>query len=287
LKSIRAVLREPLVHFLLAGAAIFGVYAVVHRPAPKDPADRSIRITQGDIEQLRQGWLSQWQRLPSETELQDLVANRVKEEVLSREALQLGLDRDDLIVRRRLAQKFEFLSQDLIGVREPTEADLNAFLARHADRYQVPTLLNFSQVYISQDRGRKSPEEDANKILEQLRAGTDASTVGDPSILEAEVRNRAEDEVSRQFGGSFAAGVVTLEPGVWSGPLRSVYGWHLVKARPRSPGRAPALAEIRAAVVKDWNDEQSRSANEDLLRRLRARYDITIETTPLPAEALR
>lgn len=285
--SLRTILREPLVHFILAGAAIFGIYTVVHKPAPPDPADRKIRITQGDIEQLRRGWLSQWQRPPTPAELQDLVANRVKEEVLSREALQLGLDRDDLIVRRRLAQKFEFLSQDLLAVREPTDADLTAFLAEHTDRFQVRTLLNFSQVYLSQDRGRKAPEEDAKNVLDQLRAGADPATLGDPSILESEVHNRAEDEVSRQFGGSFAAGVVQLEPGVWSGPLRSVYGWHLVKAAPRSPGRLPALAEIRSAVAKDWTDEQRRQANEDLLRRLRGRYDITIETIPLPAEAHR
>ena len=287
MKLPRHLLREPLLHFVLAGASIFGLYSLVHRPAPPDTTDRRIRISAGDIEQLRRGWFSQWQRPPSQAELQDLVANRVKEEILSREALQLGLDRDDLIVRRRLAQKFEFLSQDLIAVRDPSDADLNAYLAAHTDRYKVPTLLTFTQVYISLDRGRQAPEEDARKVLEQLRAGINPSTLGDPSILEAEVAAGTEEQVSRQFGGTFAAAVVKLDPGVWSGPWRSVYGWHLVKTAPRSIGRLPALTEVREAVVKDWTEDQRREANAELLRRLRGRYDITLETIPLPAEAHR
>jgi hypothetical protein len=286
-KRVAKVLQEPLLHFILAGAAIFGCYALVRRPAPADPANRAIRITEGDIEQLRRGWFSQWQRLPSPAELQDLVANRVREEVLSREALRFGLDRDDLIVRRRLAQKCEFLFHDLAPIKDPSDADLTAYLRAHARRYGSPTLLNFSQIYFSLDRGRADPEEDARRALESLLSGADPSMLGDPSLLETEVRDRSEEQVSRQFGGAFAVAVAKTGPGTWAGPLRSAYGWHLVKSGPRTPGQTPGLADVRGAVSRDWADDQRRAANEELLRRLRSRYDISIETVSPSPEARR
>lgn len=270
------IVREPLLHFVLAGAAIFGVYAAVRKPAPPDPTGRAIRITAGDLEQLRRGWFSQWQRMPSPAELQDLIALRVREEVLSREALKLGLDRDDVIVRRRLAQKFDFLTQDLIPVREPSDVELTAYLDAHADRYQTRTLMNFSQVYFSPER-RPSSEEEAREALRALRAGGDPRSIGDPTLLESEVRDETQDQVSRQFGGAFATAVLDLEPGIWSGPVRSTYGWHLVRAVSRSSGKAPPLAEVRSAVARDWAGDQRRAANDDLIRRLQGRYQITIE----------
>jgi hypothetical protein len=278
-------LHEPLLHFLILGAAIFAVARLVGGPGEGRP-DR-IALTAGDVEQLSAGFERTWQRPPTEQELAALVEERVREEVYYREALALGLDRDDTIVRRRLRQKMEFLSDDL-AVTEPTDRELEAWLRANPERFRIPPRMAFRQVFLSRERRGDRVRADAERLLATLRAGDgggDPAALGDPLPLPADVSGLSEGEVARLFGADFAARLFALEPGVWEGPVESAYGVHLVFVRERSPGRDPALAEVREELTREWIAERRSRAREDLYRELRARYDVRIDVPEARAGA--
>jgi hypothetical protein len=272
-------LAEPLLHFLVLGAALFGLYALTRTPDSAPPPTR-ITITAGTLEQLCATWFRQWQRPPTAEELQGLIAAHIREEMLYREALALGLDRDDTIVRRRLAQKFEFLTNDLAASRPPTDGELEAFFAQQRERYRVAMRLSFSHLYFSTDRRGPAAERDARDALARLRADPTpgvAAEAGDPSLLADTYRDTSVDDIGQLFGREFAAAAGQAEPGAWQGPMASSYGWHLVYVHERVTARLPELAEVREQVQRDWFDAQRRSANENALQRLQARYQVVIE----------
>jgi hypothetical protein len=260
---------------------LFALYAIFNQA--DQPSLQRIEVTAGDIQHLQTAWERQWRRPPTATELQGLIEVHIREEVLYREALAMGLDRDDTIVRRRLAQKFEFLMQDMAALRQPTDTELAIFFAAQGDRYRVPVRLSFTHVYFNAHLRGPAAEHDARETLAQLRAAPEeasAAELGDPSLLEFHQRRKTADEVGQLFGGDFAATLMTLTPGDWHGPLASAYGWHLVQLQERTPPRLPGLAEVQDRVQQDWADEQRRQTNAALLQRLRKRYDIVVE--PLP-----
>jgi len=278
-------LREPLVHFLVLGTAIFALAHLVGDPGDGRP-DR-IALSAGDVEQLATGFERTWQRAPTAEELAGLVEDRIREEVYYREALALGLDRDDTIVRRRLRQKMEFLSEDLAAT-EPTGAELEAWLRANPERFRIPPRTAFRQVFLSRERRGDRVRADAERLLATLRAGdggVDPAALGDPLPLPAEGSDLSESEVARLFGTGFAARLFALEPGGWEGPVESAYGVHLVFARERSPGRDPELAEVREAVAREWIAERRSRAREDFYRELRERYDVRIAIPEARADA--
>lgn len=284
--SMKRLLAEPLLHFLLIGAALFGLQALLQPRQVEVPSARRIVISQGDLERLRLTWQRQWQQPPTVEEWQGLLEAHIREEILYREALALGLDRDDTIVRRRLAQKFEFLTQDLAASGPPTDAVLASFFEQHRERYRVATRLSFSHVYFNHDRHGSATEQVVQEALTYLRAGTAHEVppaLGDPFILDHELRQKTTDEIEQMFGQAFAGAIANVTPSTWQGPLASGYGWHLVKVEERTPARLPELAEVRDQVQRDWADAQRRMANEEVMARLRARYEIVI---PEPATAL-
>jgi peptidyl-prolyl cis-trans isomerase C len=277
---MKKLFKEPLLHFLLIGAALFGLQALLQPRQPEAPAARRIVISQGELERLRLAWQMQWQRPPTVEEWQGLLEAHIREEVLYREALALGLDRDDTIVRRRLAQKFEFLTQDLAASRPPTDAELASFFEQHRERYRVATRLSFSHVYFNPDRRGPAIERDAQGALTRLLAEPAheaAAELGDPFLLDHELRQKTTDEVERMFGRAFAEAVVNAAPGIWQGPITSGYGWHLVKVDERTAARLPDLVEVQNQVQRDWADAQRRTANEEVISRIRARYEVVIQ----------
>jgi hypothetical protein len=189
------------------------------------------------------------------------------------------LDRDDTVVRRRLAQKLEFLTEDVAAAREPTDAELAAYFEANRERYRIPPRISFTQVYFSLDRRGVAAEHDAGLALAGLRAGspaTAASGFGDGSMLDDTYREKTPQEIDAAFGVDFAAAVSTHEPGTWFGPVASGYGLHLVRIDARISATLPALSEIKARVRADWSYEQRRQANDAIYRRLLERYAVVI-----------
>jgi peptidyl-prolyl cis-trans isomerase C len=285
---MKKLFKEPLLHFLLIGAALFGLQALFQPRQLEAPGARRIVISQGDLERLRLTWQMQWQRPPTVEEWQGLVEAHIREEVLYREALALGLDRDDTIVRRRLAQKLEFLTQDLAASRPPSDAELASFFEQHRERYRVAMRLSFSHVYFNPDRRGPAIEQRVQEALTRLRADTApeaAADLGDPFLLDHELRQKTTDEVEQMFGRTFAEAVVNVATGTWQGPLASGYGWHLVKVDERTAARLPELAEVQDQVRRDLADAQRRMVNEEVFARVRARYEIVIqEPATIPPE---
>jgi hypothetical protein len=272
------LLREPLVHFLLLGAVLFGVFALVGDRGSAQTG--RIVVTPGHLEHLTVSFTRTWQRPPTAQELAGLLDDYIREEVLYREAVAMGLDRDDTIVRRRLRQKLEFLTEETAETAPPTEADLQVFLQQHLDAFRVEPRLAFQHVYLSRNRRGDATDTEARQLLAQLATGdaaTDTAALGDPFLLPPEFALSSRSEIARLFGNGFATQLQHLEPGRWAGPIESGYGLHLVYIRERVDGRVLALAEVREAVQREWFAARRKAVNEQFYQRLRARYTVVVE----------
>jgi hypothetical protein len=272
------MLREPLLHFLLLGTAIFVAFHWMAGDTTTKQGE--IVVTQGQIEHLAAGFTRTWQRPPSAEELDGLIRDYVREEVAAREAVVLGLDRDDTIIRRRLRQKLEFVSEDLAALAEPTDAELRVYLKEHADAFRTEPRFTFSQVYLDPQRHGGNLARDTAQLLVQLQqAGShaDGAALGDSFLLEHRFEAVSAGEVAKQFGEKFAAKLGELTPGQWQGPVESGYGVHLVLVSERTQGRVPELAEVRDAVRREWANAHRLEAKEKFYQALLQRYTVTIE----------
>lgn len=265
--------REPLVHFLLIGAALFVLYGLVSDDVP-DSDDR-IEITDGTVARLTEGWLKTWQRPPTEAELRGLIDGHIREEVLVREAFALGLDADDVIIRRRLAQKMEFITEDLGRMVEPQDSDLQQFYDEHPEMFREPARLSFRLIYFNTD-SRADAATDAKRLLEALRAGqaVDPVTAGDRLMLDANYERVTERDVSRVLGTKFAAALFATKASGWQGPFESGYGLHLAEISDRRAARLPEFAAVREAVTAAWLDAEQRRMEQAVFERLKSRYEI-------------
>lgn len=284
---MKKILREPLLHFLLLGAAIFAVYGLVSKRSSGEPG--KIVISAGQVAAMAEGFARTWRRPPTRAEIEGLIRDRVKEEVYSREAMALGLDKDDTIIRRRLRQKMEFVTDDVAALAEPTDDELSAFLKAHVDRFRVQRQFTFNQIYLNPERRGENLERDTEQLLAQLQQAGDKADVpelGDPFLLEHKFESLPASEVVKQFGDKFTAKLGELSPRRWQGPLESGYGVHLVWISERTEGRVPALAEVRDAVRREWANARRLEANEKFYQELLKRYVVTIER-PKPAEEKR
>jgi hypothetical protein len=278
---LRKLIKEPLLHFLVLGALLFGVYAWMNRGDP--PQAGRIVVTKGQIESLRLTFNRVWQRPPTPSEMDGLIKDYIREEVLAREATKLGLDLDDIVIRRRLRQKMEFIANDLVVPPKPTEAQLEEFLTKHPDLFRVEPQLTVRQIYLNPAQRDAALPRDAARMLAELnRPGTTADfrTLGDATMLTSELVDVPVSEVVRQFGEDFAKQVKQLPTGRWQGPITSGYGDHLVFVAERTLGRMPALGEIRDQVAREWVDARRRDENERFYEKLLKRYVVTIEGEP-------
>lgn len=274
-RSPRVWLREPLLHFLVIGAALFALYRLV---GERDTAPGAIIVSEAQVEALAQSFARTWMRPPTAAEVRGLVDDYVKEEIYYREAIALGLDQDDTVIRRRLRQKMEFISDDVAAAREPTEADLAEFLRSNAESFADPPALSFRQVFFSSDRRGASAVSDARQGLARLAAvPSEAVPAGDPTLLPAQMSGASSREVANVFGEAFAAELEGAPLERWVGPFESPFGAHLVWISARTPGRVPPLAEIRPAVVREWQAVQQRNGNDALYEALRRKYEVRIE----------
>jgi hypothetical protein len=270
----RKLAREPLLHFLLIGAGLFVLFDAMNGPAT-DPPNRIV-VSAGQVEQLAERFSQTWMRPPSEQEMTALIDGHLRDEVYYREAVALGLDQDDRVIRRRLRQKLEFIFEDVAALQEPTDAELTAFMHEHREQFLRPPQLSFRQVYLSYDQ-RPDLNADAKEILARLRAGEDPERLGDRIMLADEFPLVSQTDIERRFGDEFARQLVVVPPGVWTGPLMSGFGGHLVRVSARVEGRMPELAEVREKVQGDWELARRNELKEATFRKLLENYEVVLE----------
>jgi len=313
---MKQILKEPLVHFLVLGALLFGAYAWLNRGASGTAVNRAgtVRVTTNEVAWLKATWARQWQREPTRDELRGLVTEYLKEELLAREARTMGLDENDLIVRRRLAQKLEFLVQDTSRLADPTEDDLRRFYAANPERFAESARVSFTHVYFSRDR-RKDAAADARAALAVLsrtdvaQASQPASSggipaassesergrsenpqagkpalhdLGDRLLIDPEILNADEQTVSAQFGKEFAGAVFALQPDAWHGPIESGYGLHLVRVSESKPAKRREFADVKTQVLEHWREQRQREDNEKYFAGLLKKYDVVVDENLKP-----
>lgn len=283
--AVKPWLREPLLHFIVIGIALFAAYAYVERGRGPVESSKTIQLTLDDLGRMYLYFESQWRRPPTPQELNGLVESKVQQEVLYREALAMGLDKDDEIVKRRMAQKMQFLAEDVAAAREPTTAELRSWFDKHSAMFAQPPRLSFRHLYFSPDRRGARAREDATKALVKLAGqpvdATIAGSLADPFMFQDYYRDRAPDYLGKEFGPQFALAVAKLAPASWQGPIESGFGWHLVFVDTVIPGRVPAFEEIEAEVKTAWLSEQKALAWQKAYKEMRAKYTVLL---PAPAE---
>ena len=274
---MRRLIKEPLVHFLLLGAVLFGIGIL--RGEGSGPATNRIAVTPGAVERLIEGFRLTWQRPPTESEFKGLVEEYLKEEVLYREGLAMGLDRDDQIIRRRMRQKLEFLTADLVESIDPTEAELREYYDLNPDRYRRDAVLGFTQVYFRQQDDVERARSRASAVLEALRAEPEADTeaMGDPFMYPPVYRDVSERELLGMYGDEFATQLVVLPVGEWSGPVTSAFGVHVVHLEALELGGRYELHEVRDAVYRDLVYARTRDTEQRYFEGLLSQYTVTVE----------
>jgi len=273
-------LREPLLHFLFIGAAIYLLFGAFAETAPEE-TDKTIVVSAGEVEWMQTSWQKRWNRPPTPQELDGLIQQYIRETVLYREALTMGLNKHDQVIRRRLAMKLEFLAKDLVALTPPTDEELVAYFDAHQDRYQEPVLYTFTQIFFDPDKRGNATLEDAEAIKATLMARgdaiEDAGALGDDFMLQSYYPEKDPLEIQKLFGSGFTESLMDLTPGQWHGPVLSGYGTHLVYVSSIHEPSPPVFAQVREQVVQDWTSERSEELNEQFYANLRDNYTIVIE----------
>jgi hypothetical protein len=271
-------IREPLFHFLVLGAAIFAVHGLITRHQTDKPGE--IVVTQAAVENLITGFTRTWQRPPTEDELQGLVRDYIREEAAYREALALGLDRDDMIVRRRLRQKLEFVSDGLATRTEPSDAELQSFLQAHRETFQTEPRFSFQQIYFNPQLHGENLHRDVARVRDALQhsgSHVHENELGDPFLLQRTFENVPLPDLKKTFGDQFASAISALLVGSWQGPIESGYGVHLVYVTKHADSHLPALTEVREQVHREYLDAKRREATDKFYEALLGRYSVRIE----------
>ena len=273
------ILKEPLLHFLILGTVLFAVYewGAAGRAANVSQIEEIV-ITEGRIYSLTQKFEKVWMRPPTEQELEGLIEGHIREDILYREALAMGLDRDDVIVRRRMRQKIEFLSEDIAKLEVPDEDALKAFLVTHPEKFRNSTRYSFRQVYLNANDRGQSVKAHAQDILAKLRKQDgNAVNAGDRFMIKHSFKNETDREIERTLGSQFLKSLCETPQGSWQGPIVSGFGLHLVHISERIDGEVPELPEIRDIVMLEWTAVKRKETNEAFYQMLRDRYKVTVE----------
>jgi len=265
-----------MLHFVLIGIALFAAY---QWRAPADSDGSRIVVTQGVVDDLVTQHVAAKGREPSSAELNHLVESYVRDEILYREGVKLGLDRDDLVVKRRVRQKIELIAEEEASTQAPTDAELSAYLAANPARFLQPAVVTFDQVFLGEPTRGPAVVPAVSVTREALRKGADPQELGKPTLLPSRMTQTAADLVARDFGDVFAAALVKAPIGEWTGPIDSSFGSHYVRVSDRTPAAAPALAAVREQVAREWENERRQRARADAYARMRGEYEVSLEAT--------
>jgi len=271
-------LREPLLQFLVIGLVLFAGYGVWNRDADQRVQPGRIELTADDLRQMSIAWLAQGRPPLTEEQMQALVDARVREEILYREALALGLDKDDVIVRRRMAQKMEFLFEDVAALREPTGEELRTWFQTNAERFTRPARATFRHLYFSPDRRGANARENGARALAKIAGkpmdAPEATALADPFMFQDYYGDRTPEDVRKLFGPGFARALFAVAPGAWAGPIESGYGWHVVWVDAMTPAHVPAFEEVEQEVKTAWLEDRRAEMREKTSEGMRARYTV-------------
>jgi hypothetical protein len=269
---------EPLVQFVALGALLFLLWPfVADRVATRS---NRIVIPAGEMQRAIDIFYQTHLRPPDQDELGALAEQQIEMEVYYREGLALGLDRNDEIIRRRIRQKLEFMTEDITDAAEPSEAELQRFLVEHAADFGAEKAIAFSQVYLNPDRHGAALKSDAERLLAHLNSAdgrldyaADSDVLPVPNDFEATPLHA----IAAMFGDEFTATLAHQRAGLWVGPIRSGYGEHLVLVRDMREGKMPDLAQVRSRVLEEWHLAERKAANQRAYQRMRAKYLISVE----------
>ena len=267
-------LREPLLHFALIGALLFVAYGRMH---PAGVGGQRIVVSQAVVDDLARQHQARWLRPASAQELASAVEAHVHDEILYREGLALGLERDDPVIKRRVRQKLEIMSEEQLARAAPTDAELAAYLARNAARFMRPASVSFEQVFFSGAVPVAEVERNVAAARTALARGADPARLGQPTMLPHSAEQVSVELIARDFGAAFAAKLARLPVGEWTGPVASALGAHLVKITARTPAALPPLEAVRQQVAREWENERRERSRTESYRQMRARYDVVIE----------
>ena len=273
---LRSVLQQPLVHFLLLGALIFVAFSVLEGDDGAVQED-VIVVDLETVRQLSASYENTWRRKPNDTELAGLIDDYIREEVLVREAEAFGLDENDVIIRRRLRQKMEFLVESAVAALQPSDEELEAFFKSKVEGYTRAGRIALEQVFV----GAEADGAKIDAIKVALESGTDSATVGERSLLPPNTPLTTRTAIDGTFGTGFYAAVSDLPEGVWSGPVRSGYGLHLVRIIKREDARVPQFEEVRERLEHDWRKDKTAELSNKEYQRMLSRFSVK---RPDPAE---
>jgi PPIC-type PPIASE domain len=271
------LLREPLLHFFVLGAALFWLYGWVS--AGRSAVPNEIVVSRGQLTNLKEQFERVWQRPPSAQELQGLVDGWVHDEIYYREGLAMGLDRDDPVVRRRIGLKVQFIVDGAIPA-PPTDEQLQTWLNARADTYRIQPSFSLQQIYFDPSRHANRFERALSEAHAALNRGR--RVAGDWTALPSSLDGTGA-EVARVFGTDFERALESLPVGTWVGPVKSAFGLHLVRLDARQPGRSATLAEVREAVERDWLHARAQESMDASYERLRSSYVVRIDGSVSPA----
>jgi peptidyl-prolyl cis-trans isomerase C len=281
---MKRLVREPLIHFLLIGAALFAVYHYLQPARGAAPSSKQIQLSLDDLAQLAALFQSQWRRDPTPEEFGRMVEQKVQSEVLYREAMAMGLDKNDEIVKRRMALKMQFLAEDVAAAREPTTDELKSWFEKNSAKFAQPPRLSFRHLYFSPDRRGAHARDDAAKALALLTGQPEdvnlRESSADPSMFQDYYREQAPDYLGKEFGPQFAQAVQKLPSGSWQWPIESGFGWHLVFVDAVIPGRVPDFEEIESDVKTAWLAAQKAVAWDKAYKEMRAKYTVLLPAPP-------
>jgi len=276
--------REPLVHFVLIGAALFLVYRALHSKESGPSDSKKIVLKGEDVDQISLMWQAQGRPAPTADQIQSLLDNKIREEVLYREALKLGLDKDDTIVRRRMAQKMDFLAEDLSDLREPSREELKAWFGKNSERFKVPGRASFRHLYFSFDKHGQQTAAVAAQVLKKIEGtpsvSLKAAALADPFMFQDYYGDRSFDELAKTFGPRFAKALFQLQSGSWQGPIESGYGWHLIFIDSLTPARVPEFEEVETDVRTQWVSAQRDETKRRMCEQMKSHYEIVLPKKP-------
>lgn len=282
--AFRRLLREPLLHFLVIGLALFAGFSWLHRGQGGIEPSHEIALTFDDLRTMDLYFESQWHRQPTRQEFDAMVENKIQEEILYREGLAQGLDKDDTIVKRRMAQKLQFLAEDVATAHEPSGDELRSWFEKNREKFALPGRVSFRHLFFSFDRRHASAQADAAAALTKLEGQGEnsplAASLADPFMFQDFYADRTAVDLAKEFGPVFAIGVFKLKPHVWQGPVESGYGWHLVFVDSIVPGRIAQFEEIEPDVKTAWLAYQKENAWREAYARMRARYTVLLPAAP-------